>query len=103
MGADAKPVAIIMGSQSDWATMRHAADTLSALEIGLEVDLLRRLDQKPTVDVNGALRTPGGARGVADHQRVLGRKRGSVEVPARQVSPPDPSAPIGARRCSASI
>ena len=26
-------VAIIMGSQSDWATMRHAADTLAALSI----------------------------------------------------------------------
>lgn len=30
----AKPVAIIMGSQSDWATMRHAAETLDALGIG---------------------------------------------------------------------
>ncbi|MCO5161901.1 MAG: 5-(carboxyamino)imidazole ribonucleotide mutase [Mesorhizobium sp.] len=27
-------VAIIMGSQSDWATMRHAADTLETLGIG---------------------------------------------------------------------
>jgi 5-(carboxyamino)imidazole ribonucleotide mutase len=27
------PVAIIMGSQSDWATMRHAAETLDILEI----------------------------------------------------------------------
>jgi len=27
------PVAIIMGSQSDWATMRHAADTLDALGV----------------------------------------------------------------------
>jgi 5-(carboxyamino)imidazole ribonucleotide mutase len=27
------PVAIIMGSQSDWATMKHAADTLDALKI----------------------------------------------------------------------
>jgi len=31
-----KPVAIIMGSQSDWATMKHAADTLDALGIGHE-------------------------------------------------------------------
>jgi 5-(carboxyamino)imidazole ribonucleotide mutase len=30
----AKPVAIIMGSQSDWATMKHAAKTLEALKIG---------------------------------------------------------------------
>ncbi|MEO6573641.1 MAG: AIR carboxylase family protein, partial [Polyangiaceae bacterium] len=30
----AKPsVAIVMGSQSDWATMKHAAETLDALEI----------------------------------------------------------------------
>jgi 5-(carboxyamino)imidazole ribonucleotide mutase len=27
------PVAIIMGSQSDWATMRHTADTLTALGV----------------------------------------------------------------------
>ena len=26
-------VAIIMGSQSDWATMRHAAETLDALRV----------------------------------------------------------------------
>jgi 5-(carboxyamino)imidazole ribonucleotide mutase len=33
--ADATPrVAIIMGSQSDWATMRHTAETLDALGIG---------------------------------------------------------------------
>ena len=29
-------VAIIMGSQSDWETMRHAADTLAALDIGCD-------------------------------------------------------------------
>jgi 5-(carboxyamino)imidazole ribonucleotide mutase len=29
-----KPVAIIMGSQSDWPTMRHAAETLDALGVG---------------------------------------------------------------------
>lgn len=28
------PVAIIMGSQSDWETMKHAADTLISLDIG---------------------------------------------------------------------
>jgi 5-(carboxyamino)imidazole ribonucleotide mutase len=30
------PVAIIMGSQSDWETMRHAADTLAALGVDYE-------------------------------------------------------------------
>ena len=34
MPAKDKPVAIIMGSQSDWKTMRHAAETLDALGIG---------------------------------------------------------------------
>jgi 5-(carboxyamino)imidazole ribonucleotide mutase len=29
-------VAIIMGSQSDWPTMRHAAETLAALGVGFE-------------------------------------------------------------------
>ncbi|MDF2618252.1 MAG: phosphoribosylaminoimidazole carboxylase, catalytic subunit [Xanthobacteraceae bacterium] len=32
--AGEKPVAIIMGSQSDWETMRHAAVTLEALGVG---------------------------------------------------------------------
>jgi 5-(carboxyamino)imidazole ribonucleotide mutase len=31
-----KPVAIIMGSQSDWETMRHAAETLDKLKVGYE-------------------------------------------------------------------
>jgi 5-(carboxyamino)imidazole ribonucleotide mutase len=31
--AGASPVASIMGSQSDWATMRHAAETLDALGV----------------------------------------------------------------------
>ena len=36
----AKPIAIIMGSQSDWATMSHAADTLDALSIGYEARIV---------------------------------------------------------------
>ena len=31
-----KPVAIIMGSQSDWATMQHAAAMLDQLKVGYE-------------------------------------------------------------------
>lgn len=31
-----KPVAIIMGSQSDWSTMRHAAETLDRLGISYD-------------------------------------------------------------------
>jgi len=32
----ANPVAIIMGSQSDWQTMRHAAETLDALGVAYD-------------------------------------------------------------------
>ncbi|MFG1423301.1 5-(carboxyamino)imidazole ribonucleotide mutase [Roseixanthobacter liquoris] len=35
-----RPVAVIMGSQSDWETMRHAAETLAALEIGKDVRIV---------------------------------------------------------------
>jgi 5-(carboxyamino)imidazole ribonucleotide mutase len=31
-----KPIAIIMGSQSDWDTMRHAAEMLEKLKVGYE-------------------------------------------------------------------
>jgi 5-(carboxyamino)imidazole ribonucleotide mutase len=34
--APAKKIAIIMGSQSDWPTMQHAAHTLDALKVGYE-------------------------------------------------------------------
>ena len=34
------PVAIIMGSQSDWATMRHAAETLDALEVAYDTRIV---------------------------------------------------------------
>ena len=37
MGA---PVAIIMGSQSDWATMKHTAETLDALSIAYEARIV---------------------------------------------------------------
>lgn len=35
-----KAVAIIMGSQSDWATMRHAAQTLETLGVGYEARIV---------------------------------------------------------------
>lgn len=36
----APSVAVIMGSQSDWRTLRHAADTLHALGIGYEARIV---------------------------------------------------------------
>ena len=35
-----KPVAIIMGSQSDWATMRRAAETLEELGVGYDARIV---------------------------------------------------------------
>jgi len=40
MSEAAKPVAIIMGSQSDWAVMRRAAETLDQLDVGYEARIV---------------------------------------------------------------
>ena len=37
---EAKSVAIIMGSQSDWQTMKHAAETLDALQVGYQTRIV---------------------------------------------------------------
>jgi 5-(carboxyamino)imidazole ribonucleotide mutase len=38
--SSAKSVAIIMGSQSDWETMRHAAETLETLDVGYDARIV---------------------------------------------------------------
>ncbi|MCT7376539.1 5-(carboxyamino)imidazole ribonucleotide mutase [Chelativorans salis] len=40
MSSQRPDVAIIMGSQSDWETMRHAAETLEALGVGHDVRIV---------------------------------------------------------------
>lgn len=40
MTSDRPAVAIIMGSQSDWETMKNAADTLDQLDIGYEARII---------------------------------------------------------------
>ena len=51
-----KPVAVIMGSQSDWATMKHAADTLEALGIGWDARIVsaHRTPDRLTAFAHGA-------------------------------------------------
>jgi len=51
-----KLVAIIMGSQSDWPTMKHAADTLDALGIGYEAKIIsaHRTPERHSVFAKGA-------------------------------------------------
>ena len=51
------PVAIIMGSQSDWATMRHAAETLDALGVGM-----RRGSSPPIARPTGSSPSPRAPR-----------------------------------------
>jgi 5-(carboxyamino)imidazole ribonucleotide mutase len=38
--SDTPPIAIIMGSTSDWPTMRHAAETLDALGVPYEARIV---------------------------------------------------------------
>ncbi|GGE38745.1 N5-carboxyaminoimidazole ribonucleotide mutase [Agaricicola taiwanensis] len=40
MSEPARPVAIVMGSQSDWPTLRHAAETLDALGVGYDARIV---------------------------------------------------------------
>ena len=58
----ASPVAIVMGSQSDWATLRHAAETLAALGVGHEARIV------------SAHRTPERLYAFAKSARAAGHK-----------------------------
>lgn len=40
MNSTISPVAVIMGSQSDWPTMRHATDVLQTLDIGFDAKIV---------------------------------------------------------------
>lgn len=56
------PVAIIMGSQSDWATMKHAADVLQTLGVAHDVKII------------SAHRTPDRLYGFAKGAKAAGYK-----------------------------
>jgi len=68
-----KPVVgIIMGSQSDWATMRHAAETLQALDVTYEARIIsahrtpkRMMDYAATAKGRGIKVIIAGAGGAA--------------------------------------
>src|SRR3954462_5205973 len=74
------PVAIIMGSQSDWAPMRHAADTLAALGVAHEARIV------------SAHRTPerlyAFARGAkaAGHKVIIAGAGGAAHLPGMTAS-----------------
>jgi 5-(carboxyamino)imidazole ribonucleotide mutase len=76
----AKPVAIIMGSQSDWTTMTHAAETLAALGVDYEAKIV------------SAHRTPErlyafakGAR-AAGHKVIIAGAGGAAHLPGMTAS-----------------
>jgi 5-(carboxyamino)imidazole ribonucleotide mutase len=75
MTVSVPPIAIIMGSQSDWATMRHAAETLDALGVAY----LKR--------IVSAHRTPerlySFARGARDagHKVIIAGAGGAAHLP----------------------
>jgi 5-(carboxyamino)imidazole ribonucleotide mutase len=78
MGAN--PVAIIMGSQSDWATLRHAAETLTALGVAHDTRIV------------SAHRTPErlyafakGAR-AAGHKVIIAGAGGAAHLPGMTAS-----------------
>jgi 5-(carboxyamino)imidazole ribonucleotide mutase len=78
MGAN--PVAIIMGSQSDWTTLRHAAETLTVLGIGYDARIV------------SAHRTPErlyafarGAKG-AGHKVIIAGAGGAAHLPGMTAS-----------------
>ena len=62
----AKPVAIIMGSQSDWPTMQHAAETLEELGVGYDT---RIVSAHRTPDRLYAFATRRQGQGLQGHHR----------------------------------
>ena len=72
MAETTPPVAIIMGSQSDWATMRHAAETLETLGVAAETRIVsahrtpkRMFDYAQTAKARGLQVIIAGAGGAA--------------------------------------
>lgn len=70
--SDSPLVGIIMGSQSDWDTMRHAAETLEALEVPHEVRIVsahrtpeRMVDYAAAAEGRGLRAVIAGAGGAA--------------------------------------
>jgi len=80
MADEAPPVGIIMGSQSDWETMRHTAEILDALEVAYEAKVV------------SAHRTPGRlydyAKGASDRglKVIIAGAGGAAHLPGMTAS-----------------
>src|SRR5215468_4948009 len=75
-----KPVAIIMGSQSDWATMRHAAETLDALGIAYDKRIVsaHRTPERMIAFAKGAK--------AAGHKVIIAGAGGAAHLPGMTAS-----------------
>jgi len=73
MGAN--PVAIVMGSQSDWATLRHAAETLTVLGVGHDARIVsaHRTPERLYAFAKGA--------GAAGHKVIIAGAGGAAHLP----------------------
>jgi 5-(carboxyamino)imidazole ribonucleotide mutase len=78
MGAN--PVAIIMGSQSDWATLRHAAETLDALGVAYDAKIVsaHRTPERLYAFAKGAK--------AAGHQVIIAGAGGAAHLPGMTAS-----------------
>src|SRR4028119_1428485 len=89
------PVAIIMGSQSDWATMRHAAETLDGLGVAYDA---RIVSAHRTPDRLVAFAKGARAEGF---QVVIAGAGGAAHLPGMAAAPtplPVFGAAVGAQR-----
>jgi 5-(carboxyamino)imidazole ribonucleotide mutase len=75
-----KPVAIIMGSQSDWPTMRHAAETLDALGIAYDKRIVsaHRTPDRLVAFAKGAK--------AAGHKVIIAGAGGAAHLPGMAAS-----------------
>jgi 5-(carboxyamino)imidazole ribonucleotide mutase len=75
-----KPVAIIMGSQSDWPTMRHAAETLDALGVAYDKRIVsaHRTPDRMAAFAKGAK--------AAGHKVIIAGAGGAAHLPGMTAS-----------------
>ena len=97
---DKPRVAVIMGSKSDWETMRHAAETLEAL--GIPARVSRRL-RAPHARLDGEVRRGGGGAGTRGRSsRAPAARHTCPEWSRRKRRFPSWACPSRARRCRVS-
>jgi 5-(carboxyamino)imidazole ribonucleotide mutase len=75
-----KPIAIIMGSQSDWPTMRHAAETLDALGVAYDKRIVsaHRTPDRLVAFAKGAK--------AAGHKVIIAGAGGAAHLPGMTAS-----------------